>query len=208
MVDALDLEHVPLLLWFRTYYMRGRPRPTTASREAVEPRRVFPQDLLLDLVRDIRALAKLRNGMWEVAVAVRIVRGEDDALRPQDVHRVRQAILVRLAGDEAAFAAHIVARLLRHAVGMVHRTRIVIVHAPHPVGQPRRADLPEEELDARVFIHHAAADKRHDADHEIEGHADHMDVEIRVFEPLLPDRKRTRLSSSNGSIFNHVCYSQ
>src|ERR1044071_5844537 len=142
MVDAFDLEHVRLLLWFRTYYMRGRARSTTASREAVEPRWVFPQNLLFDLVRDIRALAKLRHRMREVAVAVRVVGGEDDALRPQDTHRVRQAILVRLARDEAAFAPHIVARLLRHAVGMVHRARIVIVHA--------RSEEHTSELQSRV----------------------------------------------------------
>ena len=63
--------------------------------------------------------------------------------------------------------------------------RIVIVHAPHPVGKPGSADFQKDEFDSRIPFHDAAADQRHDADHQIKRHTDHVDIKIGIFEAFL-----------------------
>ena len=62
---------------------------------------------------------------------------------------------------------------------------IVIVHAPHPVGKPGGADFQKDEFDSGIFFHDAAADQRHDADHQVKRHTDHVDIKIGVFKTLL-----------------------
>lgn len=68
----------------------------------------------------------------------------------------------------------------------MHRTGIVIIHAPHPVGEPSRADFQKDELDSGVFLHDPPANQGHDTDHQIEWHTDHVNIEIRILKPFLP----------------------
>src|SRR4026208_1795536 len=101
---------------------------------------------------------------------MRIVRCKDNAVRADDAGGVCQTILIWLARDKTTLASDVVAGLFWNAVGMMHRTRVMIVHAPHPIGEPGGADFQKDEFDARIFLHDAAADQRHDADQYIERH--------------------------------------
>src|SRR5262245_65544678 len=63
--------------------------------------------------------------------------------------------------------------------------RVMVVHSPHPVGQPGSADFKKDKFDPRILLHDAAAHQCHTADHQVEGHAHHMNVKIGILETLL-----------------------
>src|ERR1044071_4980714 len=81
---------------------------------------------------------------------------------------------------------------------------VVIVHSPHPVGEPGRADFQKSEFDPAISLHNSAADERHATDHQIERHSYHMDVKIRVLKSFLPGTVETAgdpVNADGGSEF-------
>src|SRR6185503_17032568 len=89
------------------------------------------------------------------------------------------------AGNKTTLAPYVSAGLFWNTVRMMHGTGVVIVHAPHPVWQPGGANFQKDEFDSRVLFHDAAPDEGHDADHQIERHANHVNIEIGIFEAFL-----------------------
>ena len=74
--------------------------------------------------------------MRKVAVAVRIVGGEDDSVRANDSSRMCEPIFVGLARDEATLAPDIVAGFLRNAIGMMIRGDLSMTPPPISVMMP------------------------------------------------------------------------
>src|ERR1043165_932175 len=52
----------------------------TRSRYLIQPRGIVPENFLLQLFGNIRALAELRHGMGEITVAVRVIGSEYDPI--------------------------------------------------------------------------------------------------------------------------------
>ena len=133
----------------------------------------------------IIAFTKFCDGVRKVAIAVGIIRGEDNTLRAEDFSGMRQPFFIGLARHEAAFTAHIIAWRFWQGGQTMRAVRIMIVHAPHPVGKPGSADFQKDKLNSRIPFHDPAADQRHDADHQVKRHTDHVDIKIRVFKTFL-----------------------
>src|SRR6266481_761704 len=160
-------------------------RSDNCLRNSVQARRVVPKQISFESFRNILALPEFNNGVGKVTIAVGVVGGKDNSIFSEDVSRMRQSLLVRFARDKATFALYVFARCFEQ-IGKPMRTgRVVIIHAPHPIGQPGGAYFEKNKFDAGVFLHHSAADQGHDSDHQIERHTDHMDVKIRVLEAFL-----------------------
>src|SRR3954453_8521774 len=67
----------------------------------------------------------------------------------------------------------------------MHRARVMIVHTPHPVRQPSGAYFQKDKFDSWVFLHDTAADQRHNANHQVNRHANHVNVKVSLLKSLL-----------------------
>src|SRR5947209_17684 len=69
--------------------------------QPVEPRRVAAEDERFCLGREALSLPELGHGAGEASVDVPVVRGVEQALRPEALGDVVQGRLLALAGEEA-----------------------------------------------------------------------------------------------------------
>src|SRR5579884_4039675 len=147
-------------------------RGNVALRESVEPQGVVEQDLLLGAIRDIPALDELRDVAQEVlsVALVRIVRGEEDVVLPQQLDGVGQGLLVDLARVVEIAALHVLARLFRQVRRPALGAALVLLVEPvHHVRHPANARLQEGHAQVGEQLEHAVQDHAGQLQHLREG---------------------------------------
>src|SRR5947207_14213059 len=75
--------------------------------DAVEPQRVFREDLALQIGRDVVAVGQVRDGVGKFAIPMRVVGGEQDVVLGEEFGDIAQRLLLRLAGYEDPAAGHV-----------------------------------------------------------------------------------------------------
>src|SRR2546422_8120686 len=82
-----------------SWLQQSMPERFRSGLEAVEPARVVGENLPLLRVRDVAALLDLVDGAGKAVVPVREVGGVDDLVLSDELDRLRQQPLVRLARE-------------------------------------------------------------------------------------------------------------
>src|SRR5439155_15126752 len=92
---------------------KRRPRALRGRAKAQQARGVLAQDESLGLMAEIVTIAHRRHGPREDRIIVRKVGSEDDPVGADDIHDMRDVVLVGVERDEA-LTAEILARLPRN----------------------------------------------------------------------------------------------
>src|SRR5215469_12040483 len=89
----------------------GRAEIGLIDFQPVKASRIVKEDLALQFDRYVIAVGQGGNGIRELTVPVRIVRGEQDVVLGEEVGDITQGLLFRLAGDEHPATGHVFGRL-------------------------------------------------------------------------------------------------
>src|SRR5262245_4596813 len=158
----------------------ARSMGTTGSRNGVEPSRVALEDLLLGAGRQIRPVVHDLHRVGELAVPVAVVRCVDHDVLTEAVDDVGDALLVRIAADEAAPGEEVLARLAIDQRRLLGGQLPMLVQPLEPRRQPAGAGLEEGDAQLREAMEDAAHRERHDGDHLADGVGEGVHLEPRL----------------------------
>ena len=117
----------------------------------------------------------------EHAVPVRVVRSEEDPVRPDAVDAVRQHALIGLGGEVPGPVQDVGARLLLAQRRLDAAALLpLLVHALHPVRRPPGPALHETDAQAREPFRHAAVDESDELDDGLYWPSDGVHVQEAV----------------------------
>src|SRR5262249_22029220 len=135
-----------------SWLQQSMPARSRSGLEAVQPPRVVGEDLPLLRVRDVAAFLDLVDRAREAVVPVGGIGGVDDLVLADELHRLRQQPLVRLAREVDGAAPDVLARLLAEGRRLLGALGVLVVHAFHPVRRPAAARFEEGDPESREAL--------------------------------------------------------
>src|SRR5262245_64510613 len=144
-------------------------RRSCAMSDSVEAAAVVRQDLLLLLVADVAALANLVDRARVAVVPVREIGCPYDLVFADQLERLRQEPLVRLAREVDVAALGVLARLLLERRRLRGALGVLVGHALHPVRCPAAAGLEKRDAQVGEALGDSLEDHRRELPHLAEG---------------------------------------
>src|SRR5262249_8933928 len=144
-------------------------RRSCAMSDSVEAAAVVRQYLLLLLVADVAALANLVDRARVAVVPVWVVGRPHDLVLADQLERLRQAPLLRLAREVDVAALRVLARLLLERRRLRGALGVLVVHALHPVRRPAAAGLEKRDAQVGEALGDSLEDHRRELPHLAEG---------------------------------------